>query len=311
MKNPDRRPLARRFIDYQAERFPFAQHGPLILAFTFSAASYSRIVRGADGFIGAIEFIVGFVSTLGLFLLLRIFDEFKDNEEDAAHRPYRPVPRGLITLGELRTIGIGAGVLAIALNVVVMPRMIPLWLAAFAYEALMAREFFVRDWLKRHPIAYMLSHMVVLPMIDFYSTGLDWNNARIAPPDGLEFFLLVTFLNGIVIEVGRKLRAPVAEEPGVETYSALYGPRRATAGWLLVLAATCASAMAAAAYADFGAPGFAILGGLLVVASIPALMFLRSGRQEDAKRIELAAGVWTIAMYLTLGGVPMIAALAG
>ena len=40
-----------------------------------------------------------------------------------------------------------------------------------------------------------------------------------APP-ALGWFLAVTFLNGLVVEVGRKMRAPSDEEPGVETYTA-------------------------------------------------------------------------------------------
>lgn len=307
----DERSILRRLWEYQAERFPLVQHGPLILAFTFSAASYSRIIRGAPGFIPAIEYAVGAISALGLFMLLRIFDEFKDADEDAAHRPYRPVPRGLVTLRELALVGGSIVAVALVLNAIVMPRMILPWLLSLAYMLLMAREFFVRDWLKRHPIVYMISHMIILPMIDFYTTGLDWINRGVEAPDGIVYFLTLTFLNGIVIEVGRKIRDVQSEEPGVETYSALYGPRRATIGWLLVLALTAAVAMIAAAHAEFGALGFILLAAFVIGASVPALLFLRSGARGDAKRIELAAGVWTIAMYLTLGGVPMLLELFG
>jgi 4-hydroxybenzoate polyprenyltransferase len=41
-------------------------------------------------------------------------------------------------------------------------------------------------------------------------------------PNGLIIFLIVTFLNGVVIEIGRKIRAKEAEEVGVETYSYLW-----------------------------------------------------------------------------------------
>jgi 4-hydroxybenzoate polyprenyltransferase len=301
--------LPRRLWRYQAERFPLVQHGPLILAFAFSAASYSRIVRGAPGFITGVQYAVGAISALGLFMLLRIFDEFKDAEEDARYRPYRPVPRGLVTLGELTWV---AGVIiasAVALNLLVMPRMVLPWLAALGYMLLMAKEFFVRDWLKRHPIVYMLSHMVVLPMIDFYTTGLDWINSDVPAPDGIKYFLLLTFLNGIVIEIGRKIRAPEAEEPGVETYSALYGARRACLAWLGVLAITFLAAAAATDRAGFGLLGFGLLTVFLVASAVPALLFLKSREQRHAKLIELASGVWTIAMYLTLGGVPMLVAM--
>jgi len=89
-----------RWWVYQRERFPLVAHGPLILAFSFCAVSFSAHLRqgvwpraGAAG--------VAFVSSLLFFLQLRIADEFKDREEDARFRPYRPVPRGLVRLREL------------------------------------------------------------------------------------------------------------------------------------------------------------------------------------------------------------------
>lgn len=300
------RSFGSRFLDYQKERFPFVQHGPLILVFTFSAVSYSRVCRGAEGFIPALDFVLGALTAIWFFLLLRLFDEFKDAEEDARYRPYRPVPRGLVSLPELRTLGITLALLFAAANAIVMPRMLIGMGIILIYMILMAQEFFVRDWLKKHPLMYMASHMVIMPLIDFYTTGLDWLNAGVSPPRGLEFFLIVTFLNGIVIEVGRKIRAKESEEEGVETYSALYGAKKATIGWLLVVVATWGSALLAADYANYGIIGTIALTTFLLLCAIPALLFLRSSQQRHAKLIEIAAGSWTIGMYLTLGGVPMV-----
>ena len=106
------------------------------------------------------------------------------------------------------------------------------------FIAIMTKEFFVSKWLKSHPIVYMLSHIAVMPVIDFYTTGLDWINAGEKDPEGLIFFLLVTFLNGLVIEIGRKIRAEEAEEHGVETYSFLWGVKKATVVWLSLLGLT-------------------------------------------------------------------------
>ncbi|MGE3801455.1 MAG: UbiA family prenyltransferase [Candidatus Kapaibacterium sp.] len=304
MKNE--RSFLSRFAEYQKERFPLLAHGPLILVFTFSAISYSRVCRGADGFISVAEFAVGGLTAISFFLLLRLFDEFKDAEEDARYRPYRPVPRGLVTLRELRTLGITLTLFFVAANALLMPRTIPAILLVLFYMVLMSKEFFVRDWLKRHPVTYMLSHMVIMPMIDFYTTGLDWLNAGVSPPQGLEFFLLVTFLNGVVIEMGRKIRAPKDEEEGVETYSALYGSKRAALIWLCVVFVTWGSAVLASNYAGYGNAGIIALSAVLLLCSIPALLFANTLSPKYAKRIETAAGVWTIGMYLTLGGVPMI-----
>ena len=295
-----------RFIEYQKERFPFLGHGPLIIVFTFSAASYSRVCRGVGGFISVGEFIIGAITAISFFLLLRLFDEFKDAEEDARYRPYRPVPRGLVSLRELRNLGVTVALAIALVNGIVMPRTLIGIALVLIYMWLMSKEFFVRDWLKRHPVVYMLSHMVIMPLIDFYTTGLDWLNASAPPPDGLEFFLLVTFLNGIVIEIGRKIRAPKDEEEGVETYSALYGPKRAAAIWLGVVVLTWGSAILASNYAGYGSTGIIALSAVLLLCSLPALLFMQTLSSGHAKRIELAAGIWTIGMYLTLGGVPMV-----
>jgi len=307
----DRRPLARRLLVYQAERFPLLQHGPLIAVFTFSAVSYSRVCRGASGFVPAGRYILGAVTSIFFFLLLRIFDEFKDAGEDARYRPYRPVPRGLVTLPELRNLGLILALLIFGANALLMPRMLPAIAVVLLYMALMTKEFFVRDRLKRHPLVYMISHMAVMPMIDFYTTGLDWIVADVSPPSGLKFFLAVTFLNGIVIEIGRKIRAPQDEEEGVETYSALYGMKRAALAWGLLLVVTWGSAVMASDIAGYGGIGIGALSAILVVCCMPAILFLRTGSSRHAKLIETASGIWTVGMYLTLGGVPMIARWIG
>jgi 4-hydroxybenzoate polyprenyltransferase len=299
-------PFLQRFWQYQSERFPFAKNGFLIAVFTFSAASYSRIYRGAEGFIPFKNFLIGAVTAILLFFLLRLADEFKDAEDDAKFRPHRPVPRGLISLKELGITGISVILFQIILNGIFLPKLLPAYFLALAYLALMTKEFFVHDWLKRRPIIYMASHMVILPMIDFYTSGLDWIQNGVSAPRGLIFFLISTFLNGIVIEIGRKIRAPEAEEHGVETYSALYGPRRATWIWIAITAVTFLSAVVAAWFAGFGLPGFLGLFVFLVIALIPALKFLKTANQTAATKIETAAGIWTIGMYLTLGAVPFI-----
>ena len=311
MVPPNNPPFIRRFLTYQKERFPLLANGLLIVVFTFSAVSYSRVCRGEEGFIPVGIFALGAVTAIFFFLLLRIFDEFKDFEEDSTYRPYRPVPRGLVTLGELRNLGIILGGVLLILNGVLVPQLLPAFALVIGYMVLMGREFFVRDWLKRHPVAYMLSHMVIMPTIDFYTTGLDWLRAGADPPSGLEWFLLVTFLNGMVIEIGRKIRTPEEEEEGVETYSVLWGMRRATLIWLGIVAATCLSAVFASLHAGYGAPGTAVLIGMFLLAGIPPILFLIRPDPRRARLIETTAGLWTIGMYLTLGGVPMVGRLFG
>ena len=118
----------------------------MIGAFSFSAVSYSRICRGAKGFIEMPVFIAGVFTTLSLFLLVRIFDEFKDHEDDIKYRKYLPVPRGLISLKELFYIGAVVVVLQVAVNLY-FPKMFLIYLVVIGYLCLMGKEFFIAEWL--------------------------------------------------------------------------------------------------------------------------------------------------------------------
>lgn len=302
--------IFKRFLIYQKERFPVFSYGLMVFTFTFSAMSYSKILRGELDF-SFVTLLIGALTSFGYFFLLRIFDEFKDAEDDAKYRPYRAVPRGLVSFKELKWLAIIIIVFQFILNAIFIPKMLWIWGLVIIYMLIMAKEFFVRNWLRKHPIAYLISHMMIMPVIDFYTTGLDWNNAETKLPQGLIIFLIVTFLNGIVIEIGRKIRASDAEEIGVETYSYLWGEKRATIIWLCVLFTTFIFANIACFYAGFGKMTFLFLVIFLFICGCPAIEFLKNKKQKTAAKLETMAGIWTLGMYLSLGGIPMILNIVG
>ena len=293
-----------RWWIYQQERFPLLAHGPLIAAFSASAVGYSALLRG--GRPAALSFVVAFLVSLGSFLLLRIADEFKDAEEDARYRPYRPVPRGLVQLRELAVIGVAVAALQLLLALSVGWPLVALLAVTWTYFLLMSREFFARTWLKARPVAYLFSHMLIMPLIDWFATGCDWVRAGAGMPAGLFWFLAASFCNGLVIELGRKIRAPVQEEPGVETYSALWGRPAAIGAWLAALAATTGCALAAAQRIAFLTPLAAVLAVLFAGAAALGIRFLMTPRPGLARGVEAWSGVWTLSLYLTLGVVPLL-----
>jgi 4-hydroxybenzoate polyprenyltransferase len=297
----------RRWWTYQLERFPIFAHGPLILAFSLSAIGYSSLLRGHVALPSLQVAVTGFVSCFLFFLLLRVADEFKDFEEDSKYRPYRPVPRGLVTLKELGTLAVIALVIQLGLALWLSPVLVLPLLATWAYLALMSKEFFVPQWLKARPLMYLWTHMLILPFIDFYATACDWLSAAATKPSvGLVWFLLMSFFNGIVVEIGRKIRAPEAEEKGVETYSALYGPKRAALMWLAALVATGVSALLAAQTIGFFLPVF-IMGLILVgLAGMTVSHFWQAQTLETAKWFERLTGLWTLCVYLFVGVVPLL-----
>lgn len=299
----------KRFWIYQKERFPFLGHGLLISAFTFSAVSYSRICRSEEGFVSIKDFLIGIFATITLFFLVRIFDEFKDQEDDAKYRKYLPVPRGLISLKELKVVGWIVGLLQIAVIAVFQFEMLYLYLIVIAYLLLMGVEFFVPQWLKQRQIIYVTSHMVIIPLIDIYASGLDWLLDGASPHWGLAWFFAVSYMNGLVLEFGRKLRTPETEEEGVVSYTKMYGTKQGAIIWLLLLFTTLLLAIGASTYAQYGYISFIVLGSFFVLCALPGISFILSPTSKKSKFIEYASAGWTILMYLALGGIPMLKSL--
>lgn len=301
--------LLSRLWRYQAERFPLVQFVPLITLFTLSSVAYSRLSRGASGFIPWTRFGVGALTAIVFFFLLRVLDEHKDQDLDRRFRPELPVPRGLVTLAELRNLGIALAGLVLLLNVLLGLRFVLLLLPAALWATAMTKEFFVRDWLRGHPTAYLVSHMAIMPMVDFYTTGIDWLAEAAHPPHALVFFLLVTYGNGVLIEVGRKIRAPQDEREGVGTYTRDWGLRAAPAVWLAVLAVTLGLAIVAARATSPLHVTAPLLAAVAAFCAVPAVLFLREPSSSRARAMEKASGLWPFATYLTLGSGPWLVRL--
>ncbi len=307
----DERGLGARLWEYQAERFPVFKHGALIAAFGASAVCLSALLRGAAPSWLAVGLAVAVL--FGFFFQLRVADEHKDNEDDTKYRPERPVPRGLVQLGELRIVAIVVGIAQIGLTVWLDARLLVLLLAVWGWMAIMTKEFFVPKWLKKRPMIYMVSHMAIMPLIDLYATACDWLPNDFAMHEGfgltLGAFLLLSLVNGSAIEIARKCWAPEQERDGVETYSKLWKP--GPAGVAVMAIVLVGLALSAFINVRSGA-GVWFLGGLLLVsawAAWCAIDYAGTPTPKTAKAIETASGVFVLCNYLLLGVLPLLASL--
>ena len=213
--------------------------------------------------------VVAFATSLLFFLQLRIADEMKDADEDARFRPYRPVPRGLVTLRASRDRHCRA-VVQLALALWLDRGLVWLLLLPWAWLLLMSREFFVPRWLRAHPIFYMTSHMVVLPLIDLVRDRVRLASER---DRGARRPRLVP---------DRQLpqwhrRRDRAQDAGADRRGArrrdvrsLWGARRAAHAWLLAVFMTAAAAWAASARIGTEHAALLMLGVLVITCGIVA-----------------------------------------
>jgi 4-hydroxybenzoate polyprenyltransferase len=318
-------PLPRRLWIYQAERFPLRRHGPLITVFSGAAALYGARLVG--GFPSLPVLLSAILCSGAFFLLMRIADEFKDRHDDQRCRPYRPVPRGLVSLRELALVGLATAVLQGVLVWRVAPDAWWLLLLTWGWFALMGVEFLVPAWLRARPLLYTFSHMVIVPLIALLALAMAVLPAGgVLPGGALLPLLALCYLNGLAIEFARKIRFPDQEEPGVDTWSALWGLRPAQGRWLVVVVLSLPLALAAAR------PIQAVPLVLLLLVPLLAWIVLRfrpvrggwwgaagvtgaagkvskaagEAKAQRPEPLELPTALWTLATYLSLGWLPLL-----
>lgn len=301
--------MSNRWWIYQRERFPLAAHGPMVVVFCLSVLLFSALQQDDPRLPDAMQTGGAILSALLLFFQLRVADEWKDAELDSRYRPHRPVPRGLVTLRELTALGVAGAAIQFAMALALDVGLVPLLVTVWAYLGLMTREFFVPEWLRRHPAAYLLSHMLIMPLIAFYISAFDWLSACKTPPAGLHWLLLLSFFVGLALELGRKIRSPANERPGVDTYSALWGTARSVLIWIACVAA--AAAASTGALPHLGANRhYALVAFLLpaVALATGAPLLSRSLRQRpNADRaVEPASGLVALILYLCLGPMQLL-----
>lgn len=216
--------LSKRFGIFCAERFPLMQYGALTLLFSISGISTSFALRnGRQQDFGWHNVITTSIVVFISFYQLRVCDEHKDYVDDCRYSPERPVPRGLISRRELRSIAICLGVLQVILVASMGMAVMPYLVAIYIYGFLMAKEFFISAWLRKHPIAYLMSHMCILIFTDLFICASDFAGRGDCYNERLIWFFIASFVSGLLIELGRKIKSPDQEKPGVETYSKLFG----------------------------------------------------------------------------------------
>ncbi|MEO1204695.1 MAG: UbiA family prenyltransferase [Pseudomonadota bacterium] len=303
----DERKLAfwRRLWIYQAERFPILKTGLLIAA--FSAASINVSAFLAERTLpGTLTYVATWFLVLSIFFQMRAADEWKDLATDRQYRPERAIPRGLISLQMVIWLAVALVPVAALVAATLTTDLVWLLALVWLWLGLMTVEFFAPAWLKARPIIYLMSHMMIMPLIDLLATGAEWLKAGATPPDGLWLFLVLSFVNGCVIEVGRKLFALENERRGVDTYSALWGPARAVAVWSGLLIVSFLLLVALSWKLQTALAVALLAGAVLLACLVVAWRYAQSPTPRHQSLADAAAGAWVLISYAAVGFLPLL-----
>ena len=300
-----------RILAWMGERFPFANIIGVALIWAAALAWGRALIVPGPVPVHARD-AVGAIAAVAFFLMLRIFDEHKDYATDCLAHPDRVLQRGLITLRHLKMIGALAIAWQLGASILTDGGAGPVtraWIVAFVWSLLMAKEFFVRDWLRPRLVLYALSHMVVMPLAVFWMIRMS-TGAATSLPASIWMLPLVSYLTGFAFEIARKLKAPADERDNVDSYTKALGTRRAPAILTVVLTlAAIGFAGIFAVVADGWTVVFAdaLLAGVLLMTVKALLRFRRNPAASTAKACESMVGLTVGVSHIVLLFVAMAA----
>lgn len=329
----------KNFKIYLNERFPLGKNSFFVLIFTLSGYIYagllynSKIIKSIlSKEVNRVPLLWGkeidkvpiiwyklfplFIIIFMFFFQLRITDEFKDYEEDLKYRPYRPVQRGIISLKALGKIGIATIIIQIILAHVINSKLIYFMLLVWIYMFLMTKEFFIKNWLTERILIYALSHVVIMifiTLIILKGTGyileshfletlyLSLERYEKNIFIGLIPLFALNYLNGIVLEIGRKTRRANEEEYGVQTYSKLWGRKKAVFILCILYAIEYILVLLGLSnmYKEFFMTGTLILTITLVISIYFMIKFLK--KDLTGKIPENISGIWILISSMNMG----------
>ena len=314
----------KNFKIYLNERFPLGKNSFFVLIFTLSGYIYTSLLynskimylftNGVKIGIFQYKIIALFIIIFMFFFQLRITDEFKDYEEDLKYRAYRPVQRGIISLKTLGKTGIVTVIIQIMLAHVIDPEIIYFMIFVWIYMFLMAKEFFIKKWLTKRILIYALSHVVIMVFITLVIVEA---TQYIVPKNIFDVFILqryrhnidfaliplfaLNYLNGIVLEIGRKTRRADEEEHGVQTYSKLWGRKKAVIilSLLFIIEYLLVILGLTHTYKEYFFFGGLTLLVILIVSIYFMVKFLK--KDLSGKIVETVSGLWIIFSSMSLG----------
>ena len=286
-------PWRRRFKAYLDERFPLWNHGLLIVSYYSSNQFLAyTLTQPGQPMHYSMRSVLGAITILCLFFHLRVFDEHKDYANDCQYFPQRVLQRGLISLRDLKILGGIAIGLEWLFGAYLGWATLTSILAAQAFSVLMLKEFFCRDWLRRHFLTYAMSHMLIMPLFALVVFSVATAHYLWEAPGWFWLYSFVGFFVTFNWEVSRKSAPPnrrLMAWKRIRSCSVQYG-----AAYLVLAIRVVATAMVALVGWHLGLSAwyYGVLVALYGVSLVGLFQYRWHTSPHTAKRMEIYAGMY-------------------
>lgn len=289
--------MLKRWQIFIGERFPPVSHLPM--AVLFALANVGMASRCTGSAPAPLKAAGAFVLVLSFLFRLRCFDEIKDYATDVQVNPGRPLPRGVLTLRQVKAVIGALTIVEVALAACFGWPVVLSHLLAVGYSFLMYREFFIGRYLRPLLTLYAVTHTCSLLLLGWSVSSLATGRFIVQLPPVVLLFGLANWLLFNIFEFARKSWARDEEVTGVESYSSLYG-----AGGAVVLTMTQAVGSLFVLYAVprevVGWTAWFAALAITVVLALAGLIFALRERVTTAKAYRAAAAGYLLLFYALL-----------
>jgi hypothetical protein len=269
------------------ERFPLH-----ILTFTTLSSVLGAGAVSTD-IISGWHVISAFVITTLFLFHVRAIDERRDFVNDSKLHPDRPVQQGLISIKQLLLLSISGILLSLllALNASMATLIIALLFVGFT--SLAAFDFFIPMYFKNKPVLYHIvnSPQMILTQWLIFSVYTE----SFAINTGMLLFMLLIYNNIFILEVVRKVKAPIHDTE--DSYTAHLGIKKSVIFLILMVVAAYVIYYFILNYVLASTNIFYITGALLCCFVIGfILLFYAKPEKNTQKIMELS----TVLLYVGL-----------
>ncbi len=290
-----------RWRAYFSERFPLAVYTVLIASFYSSNQFLAHaLTHPGEPMRYDISSLMGCSVLLCLFFHLRVFDDHKDYVDDCRYFPDRVLQRGVVTLNDLKLLGAVAISAELLLAALWSSASLVSTLLALGFSLLMFKEFFVRDWLKRHFIVYASTHMMIMPLFAIVIFSFATRQYPWQAPGWFWLYSFVGFFVAFNWEISRKIRAPEEEIDGVDSYTKIFGTYGAAYLVLLVRAIDTGLVALVGYHLRVSSWFYVALLALFAVCLIGFFQYRFHTSPRTARRMGTYASIYIVAFDLVL-----------
>jgi len=212
----------KEWLTFIRERYSLITSIPFMLLFLLAHYAFSN-----STLILNIQLVFIAIATWLFFLTLRLFDEIKDFETDKKSHPQRPLVRGLVKHVDLYKMILGSVILEVFLLSTTGISALVGILISILYSLFMFKEFFARNWIRKHLTFYAVTHTFVsflfsLTLFSAFTTTFLWSFSP-----RFYLFALINWLLFNVYEFGRKTFTTTEEQVSIDSYSKVFGVKGA------------------------------------------------------------------------------------